>query len=58
MRHKENGSCSKSTSTCDEDPIKNTVSLIKQKVFIHLFIYYNLMAIKSKSKGIHKQAEK
>ena len=26
------GSCLKSSSTCDKDPIKNTVSLIKQKV--------------------------
>ena len=31
MRHKEIGSCFKSSSACDEDPIKNTVSLIKQK---------------------------
>ena len=31
MRHKEIGSCFKSPSACDEDPIKNTVSLIKQK---------------------------
>ena len=26
-------------------------------LFIYLFIYYNLMAIKSKSKDIHKQAK-
>ena len=31
-RHEENGSCFKSSSTCNEDPIKNTVSLIKEKV--------------------------
>ena len=31
-RHKEIGSCFKSSSTCNEDTIKNTVSLIKQKV--------------------------
>jgi len=31
-RHEENGSCFKSSSTCNEDPIKNTDSLIKQKV--------------------------
>ena len=34
-RHKENGSCFKSSSSCNEDPIKNTVSLIKQKVCTH-----------------------
>ena len=32
-KHEQNGSCFKSSSTCsNEDPIKNTVSLIKQKV--------------------------
>ena len=31
-KHEENGSCFKSSSTCNEDPIKSTIPLIKQKV--------------------------